>query len=132
MWDEITGVKKVSPLTIFHICSSHFIHTCLKKIVEHIEDDDLCNLASRAMTMLIHSPTLEEGSLIMENFVKIFGTKERPKDINAAIKFFDSVEKTHPIDEPDESEIKDRCDISEDSLIHEDAQKDSSFYRFFQ
>lgn len=43
MYEEVILKKAVSPLTILHICSSHFIHTCLKKIEEYIDDNDLCS-----------------------------------------------------------------------------------------
>lgn len=84
------------------------------------------------MTMLIHSTSLEEGSLIIGNLVKIFGIQKRPKDMNAVIEFFGSIEIDEIEDEPTQSEIIDsRYLISEELLIHEDARKNSPFYIYF-
>lgn len=73
---------------------------------------------------------MQEGSTIIKHLVKIFGTEQHPSDINTLIRFFDTADKNDDVDEIT-SDTHVRIPITEEMSVHEDAKRDSPFYKFF-
>ncbi|XP_066585532.1 metacaspase-2-like [Prorops nasuta] len=83
--------------TIFHICSTHFLKTVIRKIKSITKSKDLQILAGRAITKLIHCDDLETAAIIFANIVKVFGKKfvQHKKQCNIRnINFLQKVNKT--------------------------------------
>lgn len=93
IYESVESNKPIDKnLTILHVCSSHVIKTVRKKIIKIFPDKkkqkDERYVASQLITRIIHSVNFEEAKISFEQFIKIYGFKNKVEDFDIIINNF--------------------------------------------
>ena len=98
------------PMTMLHICSSHFIKTVCKKIQNCFPDKDTSKverfLAKRLISEMVHCRNIEEATIPFTTFIQVFGTECNSVNLEAILQAFGIKGKDNEILEEDRAKMR--------------------------
>lgn len=122
--------------TVLHICSTHLLRTGQKKLVKLGVDKKqvIYRIASRGLTMLIHSDTLDKAKNVFTLLVKIFMLEMTNKERDSLIQLLMDFAPLNPEIEQSEDTLKEgeqEEEVPEQDELRGFKVKDSLYYEQF-
>ncbi|KYN06047.1 Ubiquitin-like-specific protease ESD4 [Cyphomyrmex costatus] len=138
-WERVHGSNKYEyPITIIHICSSHFIKAGIKRTKQFSNYEDLRNIMRCAVTLLIHKINLKDARMVFRAICKLFLTKKKSQSHDVLLAeyfnsesadFLTSADMEINVDE--DIGIEEENDENECSDYSKLKREQSPFYWFF-